>query len=83
MKDITAQEGIVASAYEDRFGEYDRLYQILKLYLFCPLSGLFSCPIAMTDGAAKTALVSLNLCIYIELFKLVKLISLSLFFLFN
>lgn len=24
-----------------------------KLYLFCPSSGLYSCPLAMTDGAAK------------------------------
>ena len=26
-----------------------------KLYLYSPSSGLFSCPLAMTDGAAKIA----------------------------
>ena len=30
-----------------------RLYQAAKLYLFNPSSGLYSCPLAMTDGAAK------------------------------
>ena len=30
-----------------------RLHQIAKLYLFSASSGLFSCPLAMTDGAAK------------------------------
>ena len=31
-----------------------RLHQIAKLYLFAPSSGLTSCPLAMTDGAAFT-----------------------------
>ena len=31
-----------------------RLYQAAKLFMFCPSSGLYSCPLAMTDGAAKT-----------------------------
>ncbi|EDO25521.1 predicted protein, partial [Nematostella vectensis] len=31
-----------------------RVYQAVKLYLFSPSSGLYSCPLAMTDGAAKT-----------------------------
>ena len=26
----------------------------IKLFLFSPSSGLYSCPLAMTDGAAKT-----------------------------
>ena len=29
-------------------------YQVAKLYMFAPASGLFSCPLAMTDGAAAT-----------------------------
>ena len=28
--------------------------QMVKLYMFSPVSGLYSCPLAMTDGAAKT-----------------------------
>jgi hypothetical protein len=35
-------------------GEYSRVYQAAKLYLYSPASGLYSCPLAMTDGAAKT-----------------------------
>ena len=27
---------------------------MVKLYMFSPVSGLYSCPLAMTDGAAKT-----------------------------
>ena len=30
-----------------------RLYQMSKLYLFSPSSGLYSCPLAMADGAAQ------------------------------
>lgn len=30
-----------------------RVYQMSKLYLFSPSSGLYTCPLAMTDGAAK------------------------------
>lgn len=33
-------------------GEWTRFAQFAKLYLFAPSSGLFSCPLAMTDGAA-------------------------------
>ena len=54
MKKIAATEGLIAIPYEKNFSIYSRLYQILKLYLFAPSSGLFSCPLAMTDGAAKT-----------------------------
>ena len=31
-----------------------RIYQASKLLMFSPSSGLYSCPLAMTDGAAKT-----------------------------
>lgn len=33
---------------------FSRLYQAAKLFLFSPSSGLYSCPLAMTDGAANT-----------------------------
>ena len=33
--------------------QYRRLHQIAKLYLYAPSSGMFSCPLAMTDGAAS------------------------------
>ncbi|KAK3862515.1 hypothetical protein Pcinc_031631 [Petrolisthes cinctipes] len=60
LKKISAEEGLIATAYEGRYGEYDRLYQMVKLGVFSPVSGLYSCPLAMTDGAAKTALVLSN-----------------------
>ena len=54
MKTISAEEGLVAIPYSGEHAEYGRLYQVAKLYMFAPASGLFSCPLAMTDGAAAT-----------------------------
>ncbi|KAM9393025.1 acyl-CoA dehydrogenase family member 11 isoform 2-T2 [Pholidichthys leucotaenia] len=53
MKDLSAQEGLVGIGYERLFGEWSRVYQMSKLYIFAPSSGLYTCPLAMTDGAAK------------------------------
>uniref|UniRef100_A0A8C8M0A4 Uncharacterized protein n=1 Tax=Oncorhynchus tshawytscha TaxID=74940 RepID=A0A8C8M0A4_ONCTS len=53
MKDLSAQEGLVAIGYERSYGEWSRVYQMCKLYLYSPSSGLYTCPLAMTDGAAK------------------------------
>ncbi|MDR3606518.1 MAG: acyl-CoA dehydrogenase family protein [Oligoflexia bacterium] len=50
---VSAKEGIVALGYERPIGEYSRLYQFAKLYLFHPSSAIYSCPLAMTDGAAR------------------------------
>ena len=57
--DIAAHEGVVALGY--RSNEYSakmapkywRIYQFAKLLIWQQSSGLFDCPIAMTDGAAK------------------------------
>ena len=54
MKNISAKEGLIAIPYENKYSNYSRIYQIIKLYLYGPSSGLFACPLAMTDGAAKT-----------------------------
>lgn len=54
MKVISAQEGLVASGYEREFGEWSRLYQMAQFYLFEPSGGLYGCPLAMTNGAART-----------------------------
>lgn len=53
MHDIAAEEGLISISYERKYGEWSRLYGLVKNYLFCPSSGLYSCPLAMTDGAAK------------------------------
>jgi putative acyl-CoA dehydrogenase len=50
---ISAEEGLVAIGYERRFGPLSRIYQFAKLYLFNPSSAIYSCPLAMTDGAAR------------------------------
>ncbi|ORZ40466.1 hypothetical protein BCR44DRAFT_1386096 [Catenaria anguillulae PL171] len=53
---VSAEEGIVATAYEaahDEDGQWmQRVLQMAKLYLFNPSSAIYSCPLAMTDGAA-------------------------------
>ncbi|XP_063000282.1 acyl-CoA dehydrogenase family member 11-like [Elgaria multicarinata webbii] len=53
MKEISAEEGMVAEAYERRYSSWSRVHQFAKLYLYAPSSGMFTCPLAMTDGAAK------------------------------
>ncbi|XP_078523356.1 acyl-CoA dehydrogenase family member 11-like [Lissotriton helveticus] len=53
MKEISSEEGLIAEAYERRYSSWSRVYQVAKMYLYAPSSGLFSCPLAMTDGAAK------------------------------
>jgi putative acyl-CoA dehydrogenase len=50
---ISATEGIVATGYERRNGAHSRIEQFARLYLFAPSSALYSCPLAMTDGAAR------------------------------
>lgn len=51
---IAARNGIVAAAYEQVHGRYSRLHQFALAYLFTPSTDLYSCPLAMTDGAART-----------------------------
>jgi alkylation response protein AidB-like acyl-CoA dehydrogenase len=53
LHDIAAAEGLIAIPYEMRHGAASRVHQMSKLYLFNASSGLYSCPLAMTDGAAK------------------------------
>jgi putative acyl-CoA dehydrogenase len=50
---VSAEEGLIAIGYERKFGPLSRLYQFAKLYLFNPSSATYSCPLAMTDGAAR------------------------------
>ncbi|XP_034646797.1 acyl-CoA dehydrogenase family member 11-like isoform X2 [Trachemys scripta elegans] len=53
MKEIAAEEGLIAEAYERKYSIWSRVQQVAKLYLYAPSAGLFTCPLAMTDGAAK------------------------------
>jgi acyl-CoA dehydrogenase len=54
---IAAEHGLIGTAYEKRDGEGSRIHQFAKVYLFDPSTDVYSCPLAMTDGAAKTLLV--------------------------
>lgn len=57
---LAAEKGIVATAYEGKYGRFDRLVQIVRAYLFHPSTDVFTCPLAMTDGAVRTLLKSGN-----------------------
>src|SRR5581483_3165413 len=57
---IAAEQGLVAAAYERRHGAYSRVHQFALVHLFTPSTDLYSCPLAMTDGAARALLASGN-----------------------
>jgi len=51
---VAAEEGLVATAYERVHGRFSRVQQFALAYLFHPSSQVYSCPLAMTDGCART-----------------------------
>jgi acyl-CoA dehydrogenase len=51
---IAAEEGLIAIPYEQRHGAASRLHQFALVQLFQGSSDVYTCPLAMTDGAAKT-----------------------------
>lgn len=53
LHQIAAEEGIVALGFERPLNEFSRVWQFAKLYLYHPSSAIYSCPLAMTDGAAR------------------------------
>ena len=57
---VAAEHGVVAAAYDKTHGRFARLHQAALAYLYTPSSAMFSCPLAMTDGAAATLLSSGN-----------------------
>lgn len=57
---IAAEHGVVAAAYEPTYGPHARVHQFALAYLFGPSSDVYTCPLAMTDGAARTLLASGN-----------------------
>ncbi len=54
LKKISAKEGLISIGYNKEYGEFKRVYQFAKLYIFHSYSAFFSCPLAMTDGAVCT-----------------------------
>ena len=59
-KTVAAEHGIVATAYEQRHGALSRVHQMALAYLFIPSTDMYGCPLAMTDGAARTLLSTGN-----------------------
>ena len=57
---IAVEHGVVAIAYERKHGALSRVHQCALAYLFTPSTDIYSCPLAMTDGAARTLLASKN-----------------------
>ncbi|KAF9322026.1 hypothetical protein BG003_008217 [Podila horticola] len=55
QKVVAAREGVVAIAYERKYGQHSRIYQMAKLMLWSQGAGLYQCPIAMTDAEEKRA----------------------------
>jgi putative acyl-CoA dehydrogenase len=53
LKKFSAEHGIVALGYDESYGEHRRVAQAVLLHLFSASSAIFSCPLAMTDAAAR------------------------------
>jgi alkylation response protein AidB-like acyl-CoA dehydrogenase len=51
-----ARAGLAAIPYEGGLGPLARLHQFALLQLYGPSSAIYTCPLAMTDGAARTLL---------------------------
>jgi alkylation response protein AidB-like acyl-CoA dehydrogenase len=51
---IAAKYGLVADGHDRALGEFARVQQFAKVYLYHAASAFYSCPLAMTDGVATT-----------------------------
>ncbi|MFA5889580.1 MAG: acyl-CoA dehydrogenase family protein [Actinomycetota bacterium] len=51
--EIGREAGVVAAAYEDRFGAWARVAQFALLDLYDPSSATADCPLSMSDAAAR------------------------------
>ena len=57
---IAARYGLVAAGYETQFGAHARIHQFAMVHVIGPALDVFTCPLAMTDGATRTLLSSGN-----------------------
>lgn len=51
---LSAQHGLVARAYERKLGDQSRIEQFAANFVVQASLDVYSCPLAMTDGAART-----------------------------
>ncbi|HEY0139093.1 MAG TPA: acyl-CoA dehydrogenase family protein, partial [Nannocystis sp.] len=56
LRVFSARNGIVATGYDLALGEHRRVVQAALLHLFSASSATYSCPLAMTDAAARVLL---------------------------
>ncbi|MCP3138049.1 acyl-CoA dehydrogenase family protein [Pyxidicoccus xibeiensis] len=54
---LSARRGLVATAYEQKSAELSRVHQFTLNYLVQASLDVYSCPLAMTDGAARSLLM--------------------------
>lgn len=52
-KQFAARWGLVSTGYDKRLVQHARMHQFARVYLFHPSSEFFTCPLAMSDGAAR------------------------------
>jgi alkylation response protein AidB-like acyl-CoA dehydrogenase len=57
---LAARHGMVAAGYEPRLGAHARTHQFAIVHILAPSLDVYACPLAMTDGAARTLLASTN-----------------------
>jgi len=57
---LTAHYGLTAHPQERGHGDWSRVHQFLLVHLFHPVTDVYTCPLAMTDGAARTLLAAGN-----------------------
>ncbi len=56
LKEFSAKHDLVATGYDERLGDRRRVVQAALLHMFSASSATFSCPLAMTDAAARVLL---------------------------
>jgi alkylation response protein AidB-like acyl-CoA dehydrogenase len=57
---VAAKHGMVAAGYEAKLGPHARTHQFAIVHVLGPSLDVYSCPLAMTDGATRTLLASGN-----------------------
>ncbi|MFZ9886360.1 MAG: acyl-CoA dehydrogenase family protein [Myxococcota bacterium] len=56
LKAFAAKHGLVSTGYDESLGVHRRVVQAALLHLFAGSSATYSCPLAMTDAAARVLL---------------------------
>lgn len=59
-RQVACERGVIATAYENAHGALSRVHQFALAYLFDGSTDVYTCPLAMTDGAARTLLAHQN-----------------------